>query len=285
MAIAADSWRAVGIVSFELWQRLTSSFGWTVRPPPSRLGGEVRDDLVHVRIGRGARAGLVDVDRELVVVGAVGDRRRRGARWPRDVRLEQAELAVGLGRGELDQGQRVEEPRAGSGWPEIGKLRTARWVEAPYSASAGTAISPIESRSIARRGVRGRSSWADCRSARRCVTPASPCVPCGSIGRDADRSERQRARDRLRRRRRRAAADRRCTAPRRTGPAPTSGAAAAPGERVPRLSAPDARGTARRAGTRPDGFAAAGLVDDVAAFADALGLDDVPPRRVLDGRR
>ena len=32
-------------------------------------------------------------------------------------------------------------------WPEIGKLRTARWVEAPYSASAGTSISPIESRS------------------------------------------------------------------------------------------------------------------------------------------
>ena len=36
----------------------------------------------------------------------------------------------------------------GMGRPEIGKLRTARWVEAPYSASAGTAISPIESRSI-----------------------------------------------------------------------------------------------------------------------------------------
>ncbi len=36
MAIAADSWSAVGIVSFELWQRLTSSFGWTVRPSPRR---------------------------------------------------------------------------------------------------------------------------------------------------------------------------------------------------------------------------------------------------------
>ena len=33
MATAADSWSAVGIVSFELWQRLTSSFGWTFRPP------------------------------------------------------------------------------------------------------------------------------------------------------------------------------------------------------------------------------------------------------------
>jgi flavin reductase (DIM6/NTAB) family NADH-FMN oxidoreductase RutF len=33
-------------------------------------------------------------------------------------------------------------------WPEIGKLRTARWVEAPYIASAGTSISPMESRSM-----------------------------------------------------------------------------------------------------------------------------------------
>ena len=36
IAIAADSWSAVGMASFELWQRLTSSFGWTVRPSPSR---------------------------------------------------------------------------------------------------------------------------------------------------------------------------------------------------------------------------------------------------------
>ena len=33
IATAADSWSAVGTVSFELWQRLTSSFGWTFRPP------------------------------------------------------------------------------------------------------------------------------------------------------------------------------------------------------------------------------------------------------------
>ena len=38
--------------------------------------------------------------------------------------------------------------RRGNRWPEIGKLRTARCVDAPYSASAGTSISPIESRSI-----------------------------------------------------------------------------------------------------------------------------------------
>ena len=34
---------------------------------------------------------------------------------------------------------------AGIGRPLIGKLRTARWVEAPKSASSGTSISPIES--------------------------------------------------------------------------------------------------------------------------------------------
>ncbi len=38
--------------------------------------------------------------------------------------------------------------RRGNRSPEIGKLSTARWVEAPYKASAGTAISPIESRSM-----------------------------------------------------------------------------------------------------------------------------------------
>ena len=35
MAIAAASCIAVGIVSFEDWQRLTSSFGWTGLSPPS----------------------------------------------------------------------------------------------------------------------------------------------------------------------------------------------------------------------------------------------------------
>ena len=109
IAIAADSWSAVGIVSFELWQRLTSSFGWTFRPPePGRR--EVGDDLVHVGVGRGAEPGLVDVDRELVVVVAVGDRcggrRDRRRRRPASSRPS---CAVRLGGGQLDQGQRPEE--------------------------------------------------------------------------------------------------------------------------------------------------------------------------------
>src|SRR5918911_4509348 len=44
--------------------------------------------------------------------------------------------------------------RRGNGCPEIGKLSTARWVEAPYNASSGTCTSPIESRSV-RVGPRG----------------------------------------------------------------------------------------------------------------------------------
>ena len=38
--------------------------------------------------------------------------------------------------------------RRGMRCPEMGKLRTARCVDAPYRASAGTSISPMESRSI-----------------------------------------------------------------------------------------------------------------------------------------
>ena len=37
--------------------------------------------------------------------------------------------------------------------PLIGKLRTARCVEAPYQASAGTSIGPIESRSVRVSGI------------------------------------------------------------------------------------------------------------------------------------
>jgi len=43
---------------------------------------------------------------------------------------------------------RIRMIRLGIRCPEMGKLRTARWVEAPHRASAGTSISPMESRSI-----------------------------------------------------------------------------------------------------------------------------------------
>ena len=109
MAIAADSWSAVGITSLELWQRLTSSLGWTFRPrrAGARPGG---DDLVHVGVRRGARAGLVDVDRELVVVVAVGDRAAAAAIAAATSGSSSPRARVRLGRGELDQRERADEP-------------------------------------------------------------------------------------------------------------------------------------------------------------------------------
>ena len=69
------------------------------------VAGEVRDHLVGVRVRRGARAGLEDVDRELVVVLAGGDRVTGGGDPLRDLRVEQAELRVDPRRGGLDPPQ------------------------------------------------------------------------------------------------------------------------------------------------------------------------------------
>ena len=54
--------------------------------------GQVGDDLVHVRVGRGRRAGLEDVDRELLVVVAIGDRCRSRGDRSRDVRRRAARV-------------------------------------------------------------------------------------------------------------------------------------------------------------------------------------------------
>ena len=163
IAIAAASWIAVGITSFEDWHLLTWSFGWTRRPPPSAIRREVGDDLVHVRVRRRSRAGLVDVDRELVVVA-----RRRAtsaaaaAIAPRRPASSRPSSAFVSAAASLDSARARMNGR-GNRWPEIGKLRTARWVEAPYSASAGTSISPIESRSIRVAASPAIVMTADCR--------------------------------------------------------------------------------------------------------------------------
>ena len=70
---------------------------------------EVGDDLVHVRVGRGPGARLVDVDRELVGVATRRDLGRRGGDGGRDVRLEQPQLPVGVRGGLLDQRQGAQE--------------------------------------------------------------------------------------------------------------------------------------------------------------------------------
>src|SRR3954469_12889929 len=82
--------------------------------PAEDLGGSVRDDLVRVGIRRGARACLIDVDRELFVELAVDDLLRRRGDRPRTSSGEQAKVAVGLRGGSLDEAKRAYEP-AGHG--------------------------------------------------------------------------------------------------------------------------------------------------------------------------
>ena len=116
------------------WHLLTSSLGWTCRSPPSRRVASVRDDLVHVRVRRGARAGLVDVDRELGVVAAVGDLGGGGGDRLGDVVGSRPSSRVRLGRRLLDQGEGPDEPsrqaagrRSGSsGPPAASRRRTGR---------------------------------------------------------------------------------------------------------------------------------------------------------------
>ena len=83
---------------------LTWSLGCTCA-----VAGELGDDLVGVHVRRGARAGLEDVDRELLVVLAGGDLRgglldARGAAFG-----EQAKFAVDGGGGALDARQPVDD--------------------------------------------------------------------------------------------------------------------------------------------------------------------------------
>ena len=108
IASAADSWSAVGITSFEDWQRLTSSLGWTSRPEAGLDARCAMTSFMFVLV-EVPEPGLVDVDRELVVVAAVGDLAGGGGDRLRLRGVEQPEALVGLGGGELDQRQRPQE--------------------------------------------------------------------------------------------------------------------------------------------------------------------------------
>ena len=77
------------------------------------------DHLVGVHVRRGARAGLEDVDDELVVVLPVGDGLGGLDDRRPEVGVEQAEVHVDLGRGLLDQAHR---PDQGPGGPERADL-------------------------------------------------------------------------------------------------------------------------------------------------------------------
>ena len=105
------------------WSTSSSAARWTARREDvvgrlahvhvvvgvGAVAGEVGDDLVGVHVRRGARAGLEDVDRELVVVLAVGDLVGRGGDALGDVAVEQAEPGVGARRRALDAPQPVHD--------------------------------------------------------------------------------------------------------------------------------------------------------------------------------
>ena len=95
-------------------------------------------DLVDVHVARGARAGLVNVDRELVVELAGRDFLGR-LQQRLDLLVAEAvfpgagqfsQVAVGDSGGELHQTQGVNQ-LGGQASPEIGKFSTARCVCAP----------------------------------------------------------------------------------------------------------------------------------------------------------
>ena len=145
-AVTAASRIAVGKMSLEDWPALTWSLGWMLSPVCRCASAG--DHLVDVHVGRGARAGLEDVDRELVVVPAAAPppaprpRSRPPARRPgrRGSAFTRAAAALtGPGRARSARGMVS---------PEIGKFSTARAVWAPHRASAGTRTSPIESCSM-----------------------------------------------------------------------------------------------------------------------------------------
>ena len=124
---------------------LTSSLGCTLVPRSATHRCAITSLAFMLR--RGARAGLEHVDRELR--RRTRPRQRAGAAWDRawpgsstGPRSALACAAAAL----ISPSARMNS--RGMVSPEIGKLSTARWVCAPYSASAGTFSSPMLSCSM-----------------------------------------------------------------------------------------------------------------------------------------
>ncbi len=80
------------------------------------------------------------IDRELCVMGAIGDRHRRPADRRRQRRRQQSESGIELRGRSLDQAERADETTRHRFDPEIGKFSTARCVCAPHSASRARGV-------------------------------------------------------------------------------------------------------------------------------------------------
>ena len=143
------------------------------------VAGEVRDHLVGVHVRRGAGAGLEDVDRELVVVLAGGDRVAGGGDPLGDVGVEQAELGVDPRRGGLDPAQPADDGdrdrlarRPGSSRPPCWSPRPrapsrcrSPWLP-PFAVSRHRRLSPRCQPSAAARRVSARVGKAERASVR-----------------------------------------------------------------------------------------------------------------------
>ena len=97
------------------------------------LAGERGEHLVRVHVRGGARAGLEDVDRELVVELARGDLLGRGGDPLGLVGVEQPELGVHAGGSALDAARASGRRRRESARPETGKFAIALRVSMPHS--------------------------------------------------------------------------------------------------------------------------------------------------------
>ncbi len=78
------------------------------RSPPIISMARLADDLVGVHVGRRAGAGLIDVDRELIVELAFGHLARGGDDRLGDLGTELAQIAIGGRGGNLDQAESPE---------------------------------------------------------------------------------------------------------------------------------------------------------------------------------
>ncbi len=106
------------------------------------------DHLVGVHVGAGATAGLIDVDREVLVVLAFGHVVCRRDNHFGEPPIELAKVFVRLGTRGLQVAERVDHGRRQRAVGDRESFPPPARSLAPYRASIGTCISPIVSRSI-----------------------------------------------------------------------------------------------------------------------------------------
>ena len=148
------------------------------------LARERRDHLVGVHVRRGARAGLEDVDRELVVELAGRDPVAGGGDPLGLLRVEQPELGVHARRGGLDPAEPARHRRPGSARRRPGSCRSPCAVSPPQSSSARSRSrlmrSSLASQLAERAGVRAaRPSSRSFTRGRPCGSPSARS--CASI--------------------------------------------------------------------------------------------------------